>query len=213
MSEELLDAGVCANIGPRERRIRNIAGVVGATLSILVASALIEVHAERVWRLVLALPVDVSAIGFLQARAHTCVAFARKGIRVLGDSRSGAEQVVDDGMRKQIASQARRVYLQTLAVTAAVVLVALVFSSRGVLTMDAYGLSRVVGEPGVLPQRARKLDPSLPLRDGELLIDVESLNIDAASFKQLKDAPAETPRASPRRCRRSSASAARCRTR
>ncbi len=54
--------------------------------------------------------------------------------------------------------------------------------------MDPYGLSRVVGEAGVLPQRAKKLDPSLPLRDGELLIDVESLNIDAASFKQLKEA-------------------------
>jgi L-erythro-3,5-diaminohexanoate dehydrogenase len=54
--------------------------------------------------------------------------------------------------------------------------------------MDVYGLSRVIGERGVLPQRAKQLDPSLPLRDGELLIEVESLNIDAASFKQLKDA-------------------------
>ena len=54
--------------------------------------------------------------------------------------------------------------------------------------MDAYGLGRVVGEKGVLPQRAKKVDPSLPLREGELLIDVESLNIDAASFKQLKEA-------------------------
>lgn len=53
---------------------------------------------------------------------------------------------------------------------------------------DRYGLSRVVGEPGVLPQRAKKLDPSLPLRAGEVLIDVDSLNVDAASFKQLKDA-------------------------
>ncbi|MGE6761564.1 L-erythro-3,5-diaminohexanoate dehydrogenase [Corallococcus interemptor] len=53
--------------------------------------------------------------------------------------------------------------------------------------MDTYGLSRVVGEKGVLPQRARKLDPSLPCREAELLIDVESLNIDAASFKQIKD--------------------------
>lgn len=52
---------------------------------------------------------------------------------------------------------------------------------------DRYGLSRVVGEPGVLPQRAKKLDPSLPLREGEVLIDVDSLNVDAASFKQLKD--------------------------
>ncbi|NOK11061.1 L-erythro-3,5-diaminohexanoate dehydrogenase [Corallococcus exercitus] len=53
--------------------------------------------------------------------------------------------------------------------------------------MDTYGLSRVVGEKGVLPQRARKLDPSLPCGEAELLIDVESLNIDAASFKQIKD--------------------------
>jgi L-erythro-3,5-diaminohexanoate dehydrogenase len=56
------------------------------------------------------------------------------------------------------------------------------------MAIDPYGLGRVVGEQGVLPQRAKKLDPSLPLREGELLVDVESLNIDAASFKQLKDA-------------------------
>lgn len=54
--------------------------------------------------------------------------------------------------------------------------------------MDWYGVGRVVGEPGVLPQRARRLDPSLPLREGELLIDVERLNVDAASFRQLKEA-------------------------
>lgn len=53
--------------------------------------------------------------------------------------------------------------------------------------MDAYGLGRVVDEPGVLPQRAKRLDTSLPLRAGELLVDVESLNVDAASFKQIKD--------------------------
>jgi hypothetical protein len=127
VAEELLDAGVCANIGPRERRLRNITGVIGTTVSILFASALLEVHASRPWRLVLAVPVYTAAIGFLQARAHTCVAFARKGIRVLGDSRTGAEQVVDEAMRQQIARQARKVYLQTLAVTAGVVLAALVF--------------------------------------------------------------------------------------
>ncbi|MBN1208625.1 MAG: zinc-binding dehydrogenase [Myxococcaceae bacterium] len=54
------------------------------------------------------------------------------------------------------------------------------------MNIDLYGLSRVVGEKGVLPQRARKLDPALPCREAELLIDVESLNIDAASFKQIQ---------------------------
>jgi L-erythro-3,5-diaminohexanoate dehydrogenase len=55
-------------------------------------------------------------------------------------------------------------------------------------TSDPYGLGRVVNEPGVLPQRAQVLDASLPARSSELLIDVDSLNIDAASFRQLKEA-------------------------
>jgi L-erythro-3,5-diaminohexanoate dehydrogenase len=58
---------------------------------------------------------------------------------------------------------------------------------------DPYGLSRVLNEAGVLPQRAQVLDASLPLRPGELLIDVESLNIDAASFRQLKEATHGNP--------------------
>jgi L-erythro-3,5-diaminohexanoate dehydrogenase len=61
------------------------------------------------------------------------------------------------------------------------------------MAVDRYGLSRVVGEHGVLPQQAKQLDPRLPLREGELLIDVESLNIDAASFRQLKDAAGGDP--------------------
>ncbi len=53
---------------------------------------------------------------------------------------------------------------------------------------DPYGLGRVLNETGVLPQRAQALDASLPLRPSELLLDVDSLNVDAASFRQLKEA-------------------------
>ncbi|MFY1828773.1 L-erythro-3,5-diaminohexanoate dehydrogenase [Myxococcus fulvus] len=53
------------------------------------------------------------------------------------------------------------------------------------MDVDPYGLSRVVGGPGLFPQRAVRLDPSLPCRESELLIEVERLNIDAASFEQL----------------------------
>lgn len=56
------------------------------------------------------------------------------------------------------------------------------------MEIDRYGMGRVVGEPGVLPQQARQLDPSLPLRPGEILIDVDTLNIDAASFRQISEA-------------------------
>ena len=52
---------------------------------------------------------------------------------------------------------------------------------------EIYGIHRVRGEPGVFPQRAQRLDPSLPIRDCELLIEVERLNIDAASFRQMSE--------------------------
>ncbi len=39
-----------------------------------------------------------------------------------------------------------------------------------------------------LPQQCFKLDAELPLRENELLIEVESLNIDSASFHQLRQA-------------------------
>ena len=50
---------------------------------------------------------------------------------------------------------------------------------------DPYGLRRVVRPRGALPQQAEVLDPRLPLGPDELAIDVEHLNIDAASFRQL----------------------------
>lgn len=54
---------------------------------------------------------------------------------------------------------------------------------------DALGLQRVVKAAGetrtLLPQQAEKVDPSLPIARDELLIEVESLNIDSASFHQI----------------------------
>lgn len=40
----------------------------------------------------------------------------------------------------------------------------------------------------MLPQQARVLDTSLPLQRGEALIDVEYLNVDSASWRQLREA-------------------------
>ncbi len=54
--------------------------------------------------------------------------------------------------------------------------------------MDPHGLRRVVRPRGVLPQAADVLDPTLPLGEDELAIDVEALNVDAASFRQLEGA-------------------------
>ena len=55
------------------------------------------------------------------------------------------------------------------------------------------GLRRVVAPAGALPQRADVLDPALPLGEDELAIDVEALNVDAASFRQLEGAVGRDP--------------------
>lgn len=59
--------------------------------------------------------------------------------------------------------------------------------------MDPYGLQRVVAPKGALPQRAETLDPSLPIHEDELLLDVDALNVDAASFKQISTAARGDP--------------------
>jgi L-erythro-3,5-diaminohexanoate dehydrogenase len=53
--------------------------------------------------------------------------------------------------------------------------------------MERYGVHRSAEPRGVLPQQARVLDTSLPLRRGEALIDVEYLNVDSASWRQLRE--------------------------
>lgn len=53
---------------------------------------------------------------------------------------------------------------------------------------DPFGIQRVVEPRGVLPQQAEKISPALPLAEDEMLIQVESLNIDSASFHQISEA-------------------------
>lgn len=61
------------------------------------------------------------------------------------------------------------------------------------LSGDRFGIHRVVAPKGLLPQQADRLDVSLPIYDNELLIDVEALNIDSASFHQIKEACEANP--------------------
>jgi len=51
-----------------------------------------------------------------------------------------------------------------------------------------YGTHRVLEPLGVLPQPAWKIDNTMVICDNEILIDVSALNIDSASFTQIKTA-------------------------
>jgi L-erythro-3,5-diaminohexanoate dehydrogenase len=73
---------------------------------------------------------------------------------------------------------------------------------------DAFGTHRVLEPRGALPQPALRLDNDFTrLFEGEALVSVETLNIDAASFAQMEQAAREKP-VSPAGERRSPASPA-----
>lgn len=49
-----------------------------------------------------------------------------------------------------------------------------------------YGSRRVLEPEGILPQPALRLDNSTEIYDNEVLIDVGTLNIDSASYTQIR---------------------------
>ena len=53
---------------------------------------------------------------------------------------------------------------------------------------NKYGTHRVVTPQGTLPQPALKLDNTMEIFDNEILIEVSTLNIDSASYTQIREA-------------------------
>ncbi len=53
--------------------------------------------------------------------------------------------------------------------------------------VSPYGLHRVLEPAGVLPQQAQRLDPDPTPRADEVVVAVEKLNLDAASYRQLRE--------------------------
>lgn len=49
-----------------------------------------------------------------------------------------------------------------------------------------YGTHRVISPVGALPQTAEKINNEMICQDNEILVDVDTLNIDSASFTQIK---------------------------
>lgn len=53
---------------------------------------------------------------------------------------------------------------------------------------NPFGTHRVINPEGALPQPAKKIDNKMEIYSNELLIDVQTLNVDSASFTQIKNA-------------------------
>jgi hypothetical protein len=85
--------GVC-NIGPAEIRRRRLSGWVGLGIAVLFLGLAFGLGWAAPWRLLVALPVFLSAQGFLQAAFHFCVGFASRGLYNFGAL--GTEESVQD---------------------------------------------------------------------------------------------------------------------
>lgn len=57
-----------------------------------------------------------------------------------------------------------------------------------------YGTHRVIEPEGVLPQPALKIDNTMELYSNEILINVQTLNVDSASFTQIKEQANDDPK-------------------
>jgi len=53
---------------------------------------------------------------------------------------------------------------------------------------NRFGAHRVIEPKGVLPQPAKRIDNTMTIYDNEILIEVDTLNVDAASFTQIEEA-------------------------
>lgn len=54
-------------------------------------------------------------------------------------------------------------------------------------SLHPLGTHRVIDPPGSMPQNARKIDNTPVAHENEILCEVETLNIDSASFRQIRD--------------------------
>ena len=114
--------GVC-NIGPAEIRKRRASGYVGLAVAVVFLVVAFAFGWAAPWRLLVALPVFLSAQGFLQAAFHFCVGFATRGLYNFGDL--GAEETVYEAeFRKKDQRTATLISLLAFGIAAVVAMVA-----------------------------------------------------------------------------------------
>jgi hypothetical protein len=110
--------GVC-NIGPEEIQMRMRAGWIGIIATVGIGAFLFWIQSAPWTRLVLFLPAFVSAVGFIQARMHFCVAFASKGLFNMDKAVGVTESVEKAEFRK--ADQKKAVHIWTYSLVAALI--------------------------------------------------------------------------------------------
>ena len=103
------------NIGPAEIARRRRAGHVGLGATVIVFAGLVAVDAPPLARLSVALPMVVSASGYLQARLRFCAGFGSRGVFNFGPLGEVA-QVSDAAARARDRARATQIGLASLGI-------------------------------------------------------------------------------------------------
>lgn len=106
------------NIGAGQRNWRYIVAGASLVAAIGLASALVGLHAPRLWRLAIYLPLAFATGAFFEAQDRTCVVLANRGECSLDDQFHAnkivrGEKVQDESMLTQLRRQARRVTMKS----------------------------------------------------------------------------------------------------
>jgi hypothetical protein len=122
MSSTTYVPGVC-NIGPAERRQRQLIGWVGSAIAVVALVAFVAFQVPWPWRLLVAIPAALAANGFLQSAMHFCVGFSMAGLYNFG-SLGTQETVMDAEMRRADRRKGLQIIGYSMLIAAAVVVVA-----------------------------------------------------------------------------------------
>jgi hypothetical protein len=114
--------GVC-NIGPAEIARRRRSGHVGLVASIVLFAVLVAIGAPPLFRLLLVLPVAVSASGYLQAYLKFCAGFGATGVYNFGETGT-TDRVTDAAAKALDRAKAYRISIASFAIGLAVAVVA-----------------------------------------------------------------------------------------
>jgi hypothetical protein len=106
--------GTC-NIGSAEIARRRRAGMLGIGAAVALAAVLLLVGAPAAVRWLVAAPLAVGAVGFLQARLHFCAAYGAAGVRNFG-ALGTTERVEEAAARRADRAKAAAIILASGAI-------------------------------------------------------------------------------------------------
>ena len=122
-----MDDAVCVNIGPRQRRLRRILGVLGLAAGAAWVLAMWMLEYPPYTRLAGFVLFQGGFTGILQARAKTCIRLASRGLRNLD---GGPEPIEDAAELAAVRAQASQVLMQSLLAAAVVSAATLLLPGR-----------------------------------------------------------------------------------